>query len=360
MKRRGWIGFAGGVCLAACLASTAAASGSQGVISAGTGINSESYWTLTVVPGKTTKTSLSLEVDNPNATQETLYLSAVAGAQSPDGGEAYETSASGTALWVSGLPPSVTLSPGQSERLSFTVSVPATAPIGDHLAGISVSSAPAATAHADVVEVIENRVVVGLAVRVGQGTPAMQIVSAKSPKQGKVVLTVSDPGTTWLHPQGTISAGRQSWPASSAVILPEGTIHLIASVPGLDKGTHLLTASLSSTGVTATWRGTVIVAPTPPVSRPGPQGAQLATTKNDSSATTKPQASQRSSGTSQASKRGSHTPAEAAGRPGSPPDGADTFGYVTPLTIGVLVSVGFCLAVLVRRRKRTVVPAQPE
>lgn len=228
-------------------------------VSAGTGVDGESYWTVVVTPGKATQVQLSVKVDNPTKIPQNLELSPVDSLQSPEGGEAYGTTDVGPARWVTGLPSSVTLAARQSEMVPFTVSVPATAVVGDHLAGISVSSVPAATPNGGAVATIDNRVVVGLAVEVGKGMPAMKIHWAKSPTQGRVVVSLSNPGTTWLHPKGSISAEGHQWATEAETVLPKGTVHLVASTPGLTAGQHHISVVLSSTGVTATWNGEVLV-----------------------------------------------------------------------------------------------------
>ena len=230
-------------------------------VSAGTAVNGESYWTVVAAPGAATTVHLHCEVANPTSRTETLAIEAVPGVQAPAGGDAYGLDTTGPASWVAGLPASVTVAPRTSRRLPFTVSVPATAGQGDHLAGVSVSTTPAAPplSSGKDVAVVEHRVVIGLAIEVGKAVPAFQIVRASAPTEGRVVLTVSNTGTSWLHPKGTVSSSSRTWKASSGTLLPAATEYLVVPATGLAAGKHRISATLTSTGVTASWSTTVVV-----------------------------------------------------------------------------------------------------
>ncbi len=239
----------------------AGASAPASTVSAGTGVNGESYWTVVATPRAATTVHLHCEVANPTSLPETLAIEAVPGVQAPTGGDAYGDDTAGPASWVTGLAASVTLAPGASRRLPFTVSVPATAVQGDHLAGISVLTTPTAPSSSSGkdVAVVVHRVVIGLAIEVGKAVPAFRIVGASAPTEGRIVLTVKNTGTSWLHPKGTVSSSSETWDASSGTLLPAATEHLVVSATGLAAGKHRIRATLISTGVTASWSTTVIV-----------------------------------------------------------------------------------------------------
>lgn len=254
--------------------SPALAASSTGSVSAGTGILGESYWSLAATPGRVTTIQEYLKVANPTGATETLHILPVQGEQSPEGGDAYGSVDTGIARWVSGLPAALTIAAGKSEELPFTVTIPATAQIGDHLLGISVSDEALPTPEkGKAIAVVERRVVVGLAVAVGAGHPAMVITGASSPTQGRIVLDVKNTGNMWLHPLGSVTSAGHTWKVASGTLLPAKTIHLLVAATGLTSGKHRISAVLTSNGITARFSSTVAV--------PGiPASAPVTVTKN--------------------------------------------------------------------------------
>jgi hypothetical protein len=159
------------------------------------------------------------------------------------------------------------------------VSVPATAGQGDHLAGVSVSTTPAvpSLSSGKDVAVVDHRVVIGLAIEVGKAVPAFKIVRASAPTEGRIVLTVKNVGTSWLHPKGTVSSSSRTWRASSGTLLPASTEHLVVLAAGLSLGKHRIRATLTSTGVTVTWSTTVVVPDLSPQTPVTPNGKVVRT-----------------------------------------------------------------------------------
>jgi hypothetical protein len=244
------------------------------------------YFMLTMAAGQTvTDTAL---VTNEGQVAETLKLSRATGITAGNSGSAFSqefSGCSGTGCWVSGLTGEVALPGGATERLPFTVRVPAGTPPGQYLAGLSVESAtppPAvkvgsngkATAKAIIVE----RVTVGVAVTVGvlsKLTTRLRIPDATGQAIGptaRLNIGVANTGQTFTHGAGkascTVAGKSHSFGVYADTVLPHDQAVIAVNAPGLPEGVAMpCTVWLGyGNGLTARWAGSVTV-PVPPPTR---------------------------------------------------------------------------------------------
>ncbi|MHB1210205.1 MAG: COG1470 family protein [Acidimicrobiales bacterium] len=136
---------------------------------------SRAYFVLQAAPGQSV--SDSVVVSDQGRNSETLLISPALGVTASNSGAAYEGAfapCTGTACWITGLPSSVNLSPGESKTLPFTVSVPAGAAPSQYLAGITAkpAQAPGATQiggnqKTSVNAIIVHEITIGVAISTG-------------------------------------------------------------------------------------------------------------------------------------------------------------------------------------------------
>jgi hypothetical protein len=244
------------------------------------------YFMLTMAAGETvTDTAL---VSNEGQVAEKLKLSRATGVTAGNGGSAFSQEfqgCSGTGCWVGGVTAEVALPAGGTEKLPFTVRVPAGTPPGQYLAGLTVESATPppsvkvgsngrATARAIIVE----RVTVGVAVTVGvlsQLTTRLRIPDVTGVAIGptaRLNLDVANTGQTFTHGLGKASctvAGRShSFGVYAATILPHDQAVIAVNAPGLPEGVAMPCAVQLAygNGLIARWAGSVTV-PVPPPAR---------------------------------------------------------------------------------------------
>lgn len=136
---------------------------------------SRPYFEMQVLPGQSV--SDSVVVSDQGRSPETLLISPALGVTASNSGTAFEGAfepCSGTACWITGLPSSVNLSPGQSLTLPFSVRVPAGTAPSQYLAGITAK--PAQTPGATVIggnqktsvnAIIIHEITIGVAISTG-------------------------------------------------------------------------------------------------------------------------------------------------------------------------------------------------
>ncbi|MEE6295382.1 COG1470 family protein [Georgenia wangjunii] len=129
-----------------------------------------------------------------------------------------ESVAAGT--WIS-LPESVTIGPGETEVIDFSVTVPERAEPGDHAAGITASVLSVQSAEDGTSVGVESRIGFRVLTRVtGEITPAASVQNVNGeydlswnplrPGETTVTFEVVNEGNTRLLAEGTVSAGGQN------------------------------------------------------------------------------------------------------------------------------------------------------
>ena len=244
------------------------------------------YFMLTMAAGESvTDTAL---VSNEGRVAEKLKLSRATGVTAGNGGSAFSRefqACAGPGCWVGGLAGEVALPAGATERVPFTVRVPAGTQPGQYLAGLTVEAAvppPSvqvgsngkATARAVIIE----RVTVAVAVTVGElsrMTTRLWIPGVSGQAIGptaRLNMEVANTGQTFTHGTGkaacTVAGKSHSFAVSASTILPHDQAMIAVNAPGLPEGVAMLCAvSLGyGHGLTARWAGSVTV-PAPPRAR---------------------------------------------------------------------------------------------
>ncbi|MEE6274533.1 DUF916 domain-containing protein [Georgenia sp. MJ206] len=129
-----------------------------------------------------------------------------------------ESVAAGT--WIS-LPESVTVGPGETEVVDFSITVPERAEPGDHAAGITASVLSVQSAEDGTSVGVESRIGFRVLTRVtGEITPAASVENVNGsydlswnplrPGETTVTFEVVNEGNTRLLAEGTVSAGGQN------------------------------------------------------------------------------------------------------------------------------------------------------
>jgi hypothetical protein len=258
------------------------------------------YFDLSVQAG--TQITDTVRVANPGTAPETLKISASTGSTSPTSGLGYVgyfAPCVDAGCWVGGLPPTVTLSPGSTRLLSFTVTVPPSTSPGQYLAGITaqplsdpqpiaVGSNGAAGASAIVVSQVD----VGVAITVGvlaQLSTRLLVSAVTSTAIGPVLrasLRVENPGQTFVKTTGTLSctvAGRDlSFPVTVRTVLPGQSADVEVNAAGLPltTPTRCSVRLPYGSGAVAAWSGSLGISagstPTAPPTAVAPSAAALA------------------------------------------------------------------------------------
>src|SRR5204862_7897591 len=204
------------------------------------------------------------------------------GVTAPDSGTAftgYFQPCTGTGCWVTGLPATVTLAPGASKLMPFTVAVPAGAPPRQYLAGITAQPAvlpPAVqvggNGKASAKAIIITQMTVGVAITVGSPwhlRTRLEIPAVTAGAQGPVprlYVHVRNTGQTFTKATGTatctVNGRRRRFPVFAGTILPAGTAVLPVNVTMLRPGQPALCTVRLRYGDAprrASWSGTVTI-----------------------------------------------------------------------------------------------------
>ncbi|MHB1988015.1 MAG: WxL protein peptidoglycan domain-containing protein [Acidimicrobiales bacterium] len=235
-----------------------------------------SYFQLSLAAGAST--TQHIVVSDASRNPETIKLSASEGTTAPNSGVAYKDAfrpCSGTACWVKGIPPTVSLGPGQTKRIAFEVTVPPRTVDSQYLAGITAqpSNAPppiivgkrgAATARAIVID----QITVGVAVTVGPLAllrSALSIPGVKATSVGatpRLLVDVRNIGQRFTSAKGSAvctTAGRsRSFAIYVGTILPSQAANVPVNVVGLAASSLQHCAVSVPVGTTrASWHGTL-------------------------------------------------------------------------------------------------------
>jgi hypothetical protein len=235
------------------------------------------YFTESVAPGHSAGDTAV--ITNQGSKSLALAVSASIGTTAVNSGSSYYGSFKpcvGTGCWVSGLPTTLTLAPGESTVMPFTVTVPASTGPGQYLAGITAKPAVApapvtvgsngrSTAHV----IIVNEVTVGVAVDVGDPSQFVSNLRINTITAGaagtlpRLFVGIHNGGQTFLKSHGTVTCTDNGksvvFPVTSDTVLPSGGAVLVVNAPGLEFGSVAsCQATLAyGTGLTATWSGAV-------------------------------------------------------------------------------------------------------
>jgi hypothetical protein len=218
-------------------------------------------------------------IANKGSTPLALLVSAATGTTAVNSGSSYNRSfkpCAGAGCWVSGLPTTLTLSPGESTVVPFTVTVPPGTRPGQYLAGITAKPAVApapvivgSNGRSTARVVIVNEVTVGVAVNVGDPSQFVSnlridtITSGAVATLPRIFVHVDNGGQTFLKANGTATCTDNSrhvtFPLKLDTVLPSGRAVLVVNAPGLGFGSvaHCQAVLDYGTGLTATWAGVV-------------------------------------------------------------------------------------------------------
>ena len=258
-------------------AASGPAIGPFGLIPAATAAGqARSYFRLAIGPGRSARDVAV--ISNEGRVTERLRVTVSVGVTATNSGSAYETPrgrCAGTSCWVSGLPHTVTLVPGQRKALGFRVAVPAGTRPGQYLAGITAESAirPKAVqvgrnGHASARAIIIDQVTVGVAVTVGSPAQLRTALSVSGVtgswvgRTPRLSIAVRNVGQTFTRARGTAvcQAGgrRHSYRVIMSTVLPGGSAVLPVNAPGLASGSLPCTVRLrAAAGTRTTWSGVV-------------------------------------------------------------------------------------------------------
>lgn len=238
------------------------------------------YFMLSVPAGHSV--TASALISNPSHSAEKLILSRSTGVTAGNGGTSFSHAfgrCSGVGCWVTGLPATVTLPPGDGEKLDFTVTVPPGTPPGQYLAGLTAEAAAEpkpvrvrSEGKATGQVIILDQVTVGVAVTVGslsELATRLEIPDAFTTVIGSIIrlnIDLANTGQTFAHGNGTASCGasreRRTYRFYASTVLPHERAVIAANLLGLKAmGTTVpCTVRISySHGPTAVWSGLVTV-----------------------------------------------------------------------------------------------------
>jgi Bacterial protein of unknown function (DUF916) len=241
------------------------------------------YFQLSADPGGSVTDIIV--IGNPSAQTQRLRLGLTDGLTASNSGSAYgplENKCAAIACWVIGVPKTVTLAPHSRAAVRFEVKVPEGTKPAQYLTGIAATLAQtpkptpvASNAHGSAQVIVIPRVVIGVAVTVGQ-LDQLQVRTAITGVtagyvDGLVRLTVQVKNTGQRFTKGTgkmsCSNGgvTRSYPVSMDTVLPGQGAGLQVNGTGMHEGTWQCTAKVKEVGGgTATWTGAVTVASTQP------------------------------------------------------------------------------------------------
>jgi hypothetical protein len=240
------------------------------------GGQARSYFNLTVPPGRTTRDAAI--ISNQGSRTQRLKITISSGITATNSGSAYQSvpgKCAGASCWVTGLPATVTLVPGERRALPFRVHVPADARPAQYLTGITVESAlpPSAVrvgsnGKASAKAIIVKQVTVGIAVTVGALSQMKTALAVSAVSGGwigpnpRLSIPVHNPGQTFAKAKGTISCRADgkthSYDVIMGTVLPGTSAVLPINAKGLNSGSLPCTVRLrTGTGPAAVWSGTV-------------------------------------------------------------------------------------------------------
>jgi hypothetical protein len=237
------------------------------------------YFILSISPGHSLTDVIVLGNNKP-VTQR-LRVGLVNGTTASDSGSAYSALAprcAGVGCWVTGIPQAITLPPHSQDWLRFRVTVPPGMRPAQYLAGIAVTpDVPPhpvqfrSSGHATTQVLVVSRVVIGVAVTVGQlaalrtKTELTGVSARWIDGQVRLTVRVRNAGQRFTKATGKIAcslgSATHSFRFSMDTVLPgQGAGLPVNGGAGLHSGTWRCVArALDTSGRSAVWTGTVIV-----------------------------------------------------------------------------------------------------
>lgn len=241
---------------------------------------SGSYFQIPANPGQVIDQAITIVNDGAEA--ETFDLAVVDGLTGTGGGVVFalpDAPVAITGSWVKLSANSIKVGAGKTETIPFTVSVPASAVPGHHVAGVSIASrtsgatsAPLASGDVAIGVTIRNRRVIAIEVDVaGSAAPGLTGVSATAgirPNGVYAEVTLENSGRLFLHPTGTMTvsdpSGKQLLtktfsldtfvPATTTVV---GVPWSKALPPAGKYPVHV--AATDATGASLDWDGVIVI-----------------------------------------------------------------------------------------------------
>lgn len=217
------------------------------------------YFTYTLAPGASA--SDAAVVMNSGDSPIVLKLYPADGVTAIGGGTAFGAdgeSRFGVFPWLSTTSRSVTAAPGERIRVPFTVSVPADAAPGDHVAGWVVEAPPRAGSSGGVQTAITERAGVAVVVRVpGQTTEELVVADIcvnQETGSNYVQVSVGNAGNVLSKATGTLTVTRGSGngqevfntPMDVGTVLPaDGTFIRVDAPVDLGPGSYIANVALT-------------------------------------------------------------------------------------------------------------------
>jgi hypothetical protein len=235
------------------------------------------YFQVNLAPGQTATDAVI--VTNAGKTTTTLQISPSTAVTAPNSGSAFGgffQKCVRVGCWVTGLPSTVTLKPGERETLRFTIDIPKATPLQQYLAGITAQPAtppPAVSVgsngRASAKAVIINQITVGVAITVGSFSQLRTRLDLPSVTAGtaghtpRIDVHLRNTGQTFTKATGavtcTVGSKRLSYPVAVDTILPGEPAVVPIGAPRLPVGKPLpCTVQLRyGNGLTSAWSGTI-------------------------------------------------------------------------------------------------------
>jgi len=208
-----------------------------------------------------------------------LRIYAVDGVQMVASGLAFSsrtTLPTGAGRWITVKPATLTLAPGEAERVRATVLIPQHATPGDHVSGVAFEDlrVQSTGAGSHVLIDVHERRALAVVVRVpgAAATAAVQIAGASLALQGtgsQAVVAVRNAGALLAHGAGTIEimggqATTGALPFTIGTLLPGGVAHVVVPLPrlALQPGGYTVRVRLNEASAAAApaWQGSVTLA----------------------------------------------------------------------------------------------------
>jgi WxL interacting protein linking bacterial and host surfaces len=172
------------------------------------------YFQLDLAGGQ--KTSVRVVVKNNNSEPMTIRAYPVDGVPTTGGGidfNTFDKPAVGAGTWLSVDSPNVELAPGETRRLTATVTAAPGATPGDHVAGIAVEDtriSQSGTGSPLVINVHYRRAIAVIVAVPGERTAALEVDSValmRDVRGSRAVVQVRNTGNSLLKAKGTLEIG---------------------------------------------------------------------------------------------------------------------------------------------------------
>jgi hypothetical protein len=241
------------------------------------------YFQLSVRPGGSARDLVV--IGNPSAQTQKIRLGTADGLTATNSGSAYgplESNCAGTSCWVIGVPGTVTLAPHSRAEVRFEVDVPKGTKPAQYLTGIAATLAQApkptpvaSSTHGTAQVVVVPRVVIGVAVTVGQLNKLQVKTAVTGVTAGwvdgvvRLSVQVKNTGQRFTKGTGTMSCSNggdnRSFSVAMDTVLPGQGAGLQVNGTGMHQGTwQCLVRMKEGDGGTASWTGAVTVSSTQP------------------------------------------------------------------------------------------------